>query len=141
MFSSSAWIWDGVYDLPPNYFSSLPSKHSPFVNLILRCLKLHTLFHTSAPWPTLFLLPEIPSLSAVLSHVRLFATSWTVARQDPGSMGFPRQEHWSRFPFPSYKAAAAAAAAKSLQSCQAAVPNFFGTRDQLCGRQLFHRLV
>ena len=27
--------------------------------------------------------------------------SWTVARQAPLSMGFPRQEHWSGLPFPS----------------------------------------
>ena len=30
-----------------------------------------------------------------------FATPWTVARQAPLSMGFPRQEYWSGFPFPS----------------------------------------
>ena len=30
-----------------------------------------------------------------------FATSWTVARQAPLSMGFPRQEYWSGLPFPS----------------------------------------
>ena len=29
------------------------------------------------------------------SHVRLFATSWTVAHQAPLSMAFPRQEYWS----------------------------------------------
>ena len=29
-----------------------------------------------------------------------FATSWTVARQAPLSMGFCRQEHWSELPFP-----------------------------------------
>ena len=73
-----------------------------------------------------------------LSHVRLFATRWTVAHQAPLSLGFPRQEYWSglSFPFPgdlldpgiksmatvasppmSMAAAAAAAAAKSLQSC------------------------
>ena len=28
-------------------------------------------------------------------------TPWTVARQAPRSMGFPRQEYWSRLPFPS----------------------------------------
>ena len=28
-------------------------------------------------------------------------TPWTVARQAPLSMGFPRQEYWSGFPFPS----------------------------------------
>ena len=34
------------------------------------------------------------------SHVRFFVTSWTVARQAPLSMGFSRQEYWSRWPFP-----------------------------------------
>ena len=29
------------------------------------------------------------------SHVQLFATLWTVARQAPLSMGFSRQEYWS----------------------------------------------
>ena len=36
--------------------------------------------------------------ACVLSHfspVQLFATPWTVARQAPLSMGFPRQESWS----------------------------------------------
>ena len=33
-----------------------------------------------------------------LSHVRLFATLWTVARQAPLSMGFSRQEDWSGSP-------------------------------------------
>ena len=36
-----------------------------------------------------------------LSHVRLFATPWTIAHQDPPSMGFSRQEYWSGLPFPS----------------------------------------
>ena len=30
-----------------------------------------------------------------------FANAWTVALQAPLSMGFPRQEYWSRLPFPS----------------------------------------
>ena len=30
-----------------------------------------------------------------------FATRWTVARQAPLSMGFPRQEYWKGLPFPS----------------------------------------
>ena len=34
------------------------------------------------------------------SHVRLFATLWTVACQTPLYMGFPRQEYWSGLPFP-----------------------------------------
>ena len=35
------------------------------------------------------------------SHVYLFATLCTVACQAPLSMGFSRQECWSRLPFPS----------------------------------------
>ena len=37
----------------------------------------------------------------LLSRVRLFATPWTVAYQVLPSMGFSRQEYWSRLPFPS----------------------------------------
>ena len=34
------------------------------------------------------------------SHVGLFVTLWTVARQAPLSMGFSRQEWWSGLPCP-----------------------------------------
>ena len=37
----------------------------------------------------------------MLSCVRLFVTLWTVARQAPLSMGFPRQGYWSGSPFPA----------------------------------------
>ena len=33
--------------------------------------------------------------SCRLSHVQLFETPWTVARQAPLSIGFYKQEHWS----------------------------------------------
>ena len=36
-----------------------------------------------------------------LSHVRFFATSWTVACQAPPFMAFSRHEYWSGLPFPS----------------------------------------
>ena len=36
-----------------------------------------------------------------LSHVRLFATPWTVAYQASPSMGFSRQEYWNGLTFPS----------------------------------------
>ena len=79
------------------------------------------------------------------SHVRLWATPYMAAHQAPQSLGFSRQEYWSRLPFPppgdhpdpgikprspalqvdslplgnpeDKLAAAAAAAAKSLQPC------------------------
>ena len=36
-----------------------------------------------------------------LSRAQLFATPWTAAYQAPPSMGFSRQEYWSRVPLPS----------------------------------------
>ena len=41
------------------------------------------------------------AMLSCFSHVRLFATLWTVARQAPLSTGFSRQEHWSGLPCPS----------------------------------------
>ena len=38
---------------------------------------------------------------SLLSYVQFFATPWTVARQPPLSMGFPRQEYRSGLSFPS----------------------------------------
>ena len=35
-----------------------------------------------------------------LSCARFFAPPWTIACQDPLSMGFPRQEYWFGMPFP-----------------------------------------
>ena len=42
--------------------------------------------------------PESVSHSVVSDS---YVTPWTVAHQAPLSMGFSRQEHWSRLPFPS----------------------------------------
>ena len=43
-------------------------------------------------------------MSCMLSHsswVQLFVTLWNIACQTPLSMGFSRQEYWSRWPCPS----------------------------------------
>ena len=48
--------------------------------------------------------PKLRHCCAVLSrfsHVCLFATPGTVARQAPPSMGVSRQEYWSGLPCPS----------------------------------------
>jgi len=37
----------------------------------------------------------------LLNCIQLFATPWTLARQVPLSMGFPRQEYGGGLPFPS----------------------------------------
>ena len=41
------------------------------------------------------------SESEVTQSCQLFRTPWTVAYQAPPSMGFSRQDCWSRLPFPS----------------------------------------
>ena len=48
---------------------------------------------------TVFIL--IPYLCLSLSHVRLFATPWTVTHQTPLSLEFSRQEYQSGLPFPT----------------------------------------
>ena len=64
-------------------------------------------FLLPSPSLHLFLLSFSPSFwdigldACVLSHVQVFVTPWTVARQALLSMGFPRQEYWSGLPFPS----------------------------------------
>ena len=45
--------------------------------------------------------PDCACVLSRFSHVRLFATLWTVAHQAPLSVGFSRQEYWSGVPFPS----------------------------------------
>ena len=44
---------------------------------------------------------EVCCVLSCFSCVRLLATLWTIARQAPLSMGFSRQEYWSRLPCPS----------------------------------------
>ena len=63
--------------------------------------------HTPKTWGFHFIIPSIDTglmyqllLRSHFSRVQLFATPWTVARQAPLSMGFSRQECWSRLPFP-----------------------------------------
>ena len=43
---------------------------------------------------------SVPHCAYSLSRVRLFSTTWTVARQAPLSMGFSWQEYWSGLPCP-----------------------------------------
>ena len=64
--------------LPPTFVCLLPL--GPFFSLV---------------WTPVFMGVCAPS------HVWFFATLWTVDHQAPLSVGFPRQEYWSRLPFPS----------------------------------------
>ena len=51
--------------------------------------------------PPLIQLCVCCAILSCFSHVRLFATLWTVTHQAPLSMGFSRQEYWSGLRCPS----------------------------------------
>ena len=63
----------------------------------MRGLEFLTTIWMSKQWSLTWKRVKLKSLS----RVWLFATPWTVAYQDPQSMGFSRQEYWSGLPFPS----------------------------------------
>ena len=74
--------------------------------LCLRSDRQHVVeqkFHNYQPGPPSALVATTLSACGCaqpLSHVQLFATLWTIARQAPLSMGFSRQEYWSGLPCP-----------------------------------------
>ena len=61
---------------------------------ILNSIPFYSFIETLTPMP--WKKVKVKSLSGV----RLFVTQWTVAHQASPSMGFSRQEYWSRLPFP-----------------------------------------
>jgi len=80
-------LWDPINGSPPG--SPVPG------NLQARTLEWVAISFSNAwKWKV-----KVKSLS----HVRLFTTPWTAAYQAPLSMGFSRQEYWSRVPLPSPK--------------------------------------
>ena len=90
----------------------------------LRCAdfpNIHTFYYTLSKKSHSLLLAQVPSAKSltISEAVKLmvvdeesesvgclvmsgsFATPWTVARQAPFSMAFPKQGYWSGLPFPS----------------------------------------
>ena len=61
------------------------------------CHKAHHHWNASGRGQACTVITVVESVSCV----RLFPTPWTVAHQAPLSMEFPRQECWSRLPFPT----------------------------------------
>ena len=79
-------VLEKALSLLSNYCLMLNTKGACWGGLDLGFIILH------------FLTGHVCVLSP-FSRIRLFATLWTVALQAPPSMGFPRQEYWSRLPF------------------------------------------
>ena len=64
--------------------------------------------HHGTPWTSGTVFNESWNLNSkvkvkmkLVNHVWLSVTPWTIACQDPPSLGFSRQEYWSGLPFPS----------------------------------------
>ena len=57
---------------------------------------------------------SVPAQS--LSHVQLFVTLWSVARQVPLSMGFSRQEYWIKDFHANHKGRSSAERVEGIQS-------------------------
>ena len=71
-------------------------------------LDYHNSILSACPNSALHVFTQVSKVRAVvciraqsLNGVCLFAILWTVACQDPLSMGFSRKEYWSGLPFPS----------------------------------------
>ena len=66
-------------------------KHNSMFYLPLHSLSFNTILYDSQVLHSICMLSHF-------SHVWLFATPWTAARQAPLSMAYSRQEHWSGVP-------------------------------------------
>ena len=85
-----------------SFFLGLPDPTSAEILLLLPlppCRWMEQMFNSSLGPAKTFPAKTVKVKS--LSHVRLFATPWTVAHQAPTSMEFSRQEYWNGLPFPS----------------------------------------
>ena len=58
-------------------------------------------YNSSDPLPHSTRFPIMYMQACMLSSIWLFLTPWTIVCQAPPSMGFSRQQVWSRVPFPS----------------------------------------
>ena len=81
--------------LPPLFKISSASVRSYHFCPLL-CPSLHEMF----PWYLYFSWRGLCVHAKLLSHVPLFVTPWTIARQASLSIVFSRQEYWSGLPCP-----------------------------------------
>ena len=95
------------HPLPPMRTLSASTSHYSLQSSILRSFWVSVVHIRNVKRKTFYTVKEIirkvkkQSMLSCFSHVRLFATPWTVASQAPLSMGFSRQEYWSGLPCPA----------------------------------------
>ena len=92
------------FPIPCGKISLLPFTHS---FQYFWSINMSLLWITMPTWFLHWLMSKIKSLTYIcactlsrFSHVQLFETPWTIARQAPLTMGFSRQEYWSGLPSP-----------------------------------------
>ena len=91
--------WPGVEPTLPAMEGEVSTTGSPGKSFLFS----HSLSSPLSLWLYLSLSLKNTQCAYMLSyfsHVRLFATPWTAARQAPLSIGFSRQEYWSGVPCP-----------------------------------------
>ena len=87
--------------LPPTYYSTLLHlENRTAIHPATRPKNLRIMLNPTSPFLHLLKESERKKVKS-LSHVRLFATPWTIAYHVPPSMVFSMQEYWSGLPFPS----------------------------------------
>ena len=79
----------------------LAIKKNTFESVLMRWMKLEPIIQSEVSQKEKHQYSMLLLLLSHISHVRLFATPWTVAHQAPPFMGFSRQEYWSGVPLPS----------------------------------------
>ena len=103
LYISVQWKWELCYTLLKNNLSIIDVFVRTGLHAITIIFKIHWVYFNRFEW-------LINSFSLIgishiflksLSRVWLLATPWTAAHQAPPSMGFSRQECWSRVPLPS----------------------------------------
>ena len=99
------FFWNSIVLDDPTDISNLIPSSSDFSKSKLNIWKFSVLYtqsgSSSLNEPLKHSLCDNECLLSHLGTANSFANMWTLARQAPLSMGFPRQEYWSGLPSPS----------------------------------------
>ena len=97
--NSLSWM-TSPWDLAPAWLSNVSSFHYLWLTWLIHTAIPFCFFNFVISFASQILVCLLFPVFSVAYYVRLFATPWTVACQAPLSVGFSRQEYWSRLPCP-----------------------------------------